>query len=113
MRSILPPTCSPIGVMDISAPMEKKIMPMITSTDPMRNSTRILGERAAMVNPSARTISTMGSTALMDSFAFSFAFSFSTDGCVPNLPINFLFSTYTSNSLCSAAADMDYSTIFP
>ena len=79
VRSILPPTCSPIGVMDNSAPMEKKIIPRITSTDPTRNSTRMPGDNAATVKPSIKTISTMGITALMDSLAFSLAFSFKTN----------------------------------
>ena len=78
-KPVLPPTCSPMGVIDNSAPMEKKIIPRITSTDPTRNSTRMPGDNAATVKPSIKTISTMGITALMDSLAFSLAFSFKTD----------------------------------
>ena len=98
VRSILPPTCSPIGVIDSSAPMEKNNIPATTSTAPIRNSTRMLGESAAIVNPRASTISTMGSTALMDSLAFSFAFSFIADWWNLNSCNIVLFFTYTSCS---------------
>ena len=76
--NMLPPTLSPIGVMDNSAPKEKNTMPIITSTAPTMNSTSILGERGAIVKPRSNTISIIGTTALTDSFVFSFIFSLTT-----------------------------------
>ena len=70
------PTCSPMGIMAISAPSVKKPMPMIKNTAPTRNSIRVDSSIGAMVMPSASTISVTGSTELRDSCIFALSFLF-------------------------------------
>ena len=82
--TILPPTRSPMGVMETSAPSEKNAMPIITSTAPMINSTIISGERGAMTKLSISTITMTGSTAVTDSRAFSCILSFNVFLCIRN-----------------------------
>ena len=70
------PTCSPMGIMAMSAPSVKKPMPMIKNTAPTRNSIRVDSSIGAMVMPSASTISVTGSTELRDSCIFALSFLF-------------------------------------
>ena len=60
---ILAPTFSPMGVMDISAPNVKNIMPTMTSSAPIRKLSRMLGDSGASVKLSARTMTMTGTTA--------------------------------------------------
>ena len=53
------PMRSPMGVMDISAPRVKNIMPTRISTAPIRKHRRTLGE-GAMVKQRSRTMLMMG-----------------------------------------------------
>ncbi len=73
---ILVPTFSPMGVMDISAPKVKNIIPTIRNTAPSRNASRIPGSSGAIVKHSTSTIAMIGSTAFRVSFSFSSNFSF-------------------------------------
>ena len=57
------PTRSPIGVMAISAPAVKNIIPTRSSTVPIRKHRRMLGEMGATVKQSSITMSTIGITA--------------------------------------------------
>ena len=57
------PTRSPMGVMAISAPWVKNIMPTISSTAPSKKHSRMLGEMGAMLKHSSSTIPMIGSTA--------------------------------------------------
>lgn len=59
----LDPTRSPMGVMEISAPRVKNIIPARISTAPIRKHKRILGETGAIEKHSASTIQIMGRTA--------------------------------------------------
>ena len=52
-----------MGVMAVSAPVVKNIMPTKMSTVPIKNQSRTLGESGAMVNESASTMVMMGRTA--------------------------------------------------
>ena len=76
------PMRSPMGVMDISAPRVKNIMPTRISTAPIRKHRRTLGERGAMVKQRSR----MGNTAWAASFHFSFNFFL-----IPDCSLNVLF----------------------
>ena len=68
---ILVPIRSPIGVMAISAPRVKNIIPAIISTAPIRKHSRILGEMGATEKLSSKTIPIIGNTARKDSCNFS------------------------------------------
>ena len=70
------PTFSPIGVIAISTPSVKNIIPAIRSTAPSRNARRIPGSSGAIVKHRASTIAMIGSTAFNVSFSFSSNFSF-------------------------------------
>ena len=67
----LPPTCCPMGSMASSAPRVKNIIPMISSTPPNRNDSRMLLGMGATETLSSSTMAMMGTTALRDSFNFS------------------------------------------
>ena len=71
---MLVPTRSPIGVIAISAPRVKNIIPRMMSTPPIRKHSRMLGDIGAMLKHSTRTIPMIGSTALSASFSFSISF---------------------------------------
>ena len=58
------PMRSPMGVMAVSAPVVKNIMPTKMSTAPIKKHSRTLGESGAMVNESASTMVMMGRTSL-------------------------------------------------
>ena len=68
------PTRSPIGVMDISAPNVKNIIPVIRRTAPSKKHSRILGEMGAMLKDSSSTIPMIGPTAIRASLNFSLSF---------------------------------------
>ena len=68
---ILVPIRSPIGVIAISAPRVKNIIPAINSTAPIKKQSKILGEIGATEELSNNTIPTIGNTALNDSCNFS------------------------------------------
>ena len=61
------PTCSPMGIMAMSAPSVKKPMPRMSSVESSMGTT---------VMPSASTIRVIGMTALSDSWILSFSFLF-------------------------------------
>ena len=87
------PTFSPIGVIDISAPNVKNIIPAITITVPTRKQRSTLGVTGAIVNPKIRTIATIGSTALSASINFSRSFAFKTFNNSPlSIYIQFTFT---------------------
>lgn len=65
------PTRSPIGVMDISTPKEKRIIPTIKNTAPTRNAIKIPGDIGAMLKHKISTIPMTGSTAFPVSVTFS------------------------------------------
>lgn len=65
------PTRSPIRVMDISTPMEKRTIPTINNTAPTKNAIRIPGVIGAMLKHKSNTIPMTGSTAFPVSAAFS------------------------------------------
>ena len=65
------PTRPPMGVMDISAPRVKNIIPTRISTAPIRKHSRMLGEIGAMEKHSASTMQMMGRTAFVASCHFS------------------------------------------
>ena len=73
---ILAPTFSPMGVMDISAPRVKNIIPAMTITAPTRKHSRILEVMGAMVKLNTITIPTTGRTAFKDSANFCRIFGF-------------------------------------
>ena len=68
------PTRSPMGVMDISAPRVKNIIPARIRTAPMRKHKRMLGEMGAMEKHKASTMQMMGRTAWRASCHFSVSF---------------------------------------
>ena len=70
------PTRSPMLVMLISAPSVKNIMPTITRSAPMRNTSSMAGCMGAMLKHSTRTMATMGSTATSASSSFLWSFGF-------------------------------------
>ena len=80
------PMRSPMGVMDISAPRVRNIMPTRISTAPMRKHRRTLGEMGAMVKQRSRTMPMMGNTAWAASFHFSFNFFL-----IPDCSLNVFF----------------------
>ena len=65
------PTRSPMGLMLISAPRVKNMMPTMIIAAPSRKQSRMLGETGAMEKQSTSTMATMGSTACRDSSSFS------------------------------------------
>ena len=71
LRVSTAPTRSPMGVMLISAPSVKNMMPTTMSTAPSRKHSRMLGDTGAMVKHSTSTMATMGSTACRASNSFS------------------------------------------
>lgn len=71
VRVITVPTRSPIGVIAISAPEVKNIIPIRISTVPIKKQSRILGEIGAMENESSSTMATIGRTARRASIHFS------------------------------------------
>ena len=60
---ITAPTRSPMGVMLISAPSVKNMMPTTIMAAPSKKHSRMLGDTGAMVKQSTSTMATMGSTA--------------------------------------------------
>ena len=70
------PTCSPMGIMAMSAPSVKKPMPRMSSAAPARNSISVESSMGTTVMPSASTIRVIGMTALSDSWILSFSFLF-------------------------------------
>lgn len=73
--SRLPPTLSPIGVIESSAPIVKNIIPPMTRIPPRRNCASMPVGIGAIVNASNSTMSIIGSTDQTASCAFSFVFS--------------------------------------
>lgn len=71
VRVIAVPTRSPIGVIAISAPEVKNIIPIRISTVPIKKQSRILGEIGAMENESSSTMATIGRTARRAPIHFS------------------------------------------
>ena len=69
VRSV--PILLPIGVIDISAPSEKKPMPVTTITAPIRKLSSRSEEMGATVMHRNATMSIIGSTELTDSLTFS------------------------------------------
>ena len=65
------PTRSPMGVMLISAPSVKNMMPTTIIAAPSRKHSRMLGDTGAMVKQSTSTMAAMGSTACSASSSFS------------------------------------------
>ena len=68
------PILLPIGSIASSDPCVKSIMPTTSSADPARNTSMRSVPIGATVSESARTIATMGSTALRASLNFSAIF---------------------------------------
>ena len=64
------PTCSPMGIMAMSAPSVKKPMPRMSSAAPARNSISVESSMGTT------TIRVIGMTALSDSWILSFSFLF-------------------------------------
>ena len=71
LRVSMVPTRSPMGVMLISAPSVKNMMPTMIIAAPSKKQSRMLGETGAMLKQSTSTMATMGSTACSDSNSFS------------------------------------------
>ena len=69
------PTFSPMGVIDISTPRVKNIIPTVSITAPRRNASRMPGSTGATVKHSTSTIAMIGSTAFNVSLSFSCNFS--------------------------------------
>ena len=66
------PTCSPIGVMERSAPRLKSAIPTTRNTAQMQKTTSSFNEKSASgVNESSSTISVTGSTEKNASLVFS------------------------------------------
>ena len=70
------PTCSPMGIMAMSAPRVKKPMPIISRHAPARNSVSGARGMGVTVMQSATTMTVMGRTADRDSAIFSLSFLF-------------------------------------
>ena len=68
------PKASPMGIIAISAPREKRPIPKISSTAPARKSSRVPMGTGMTVRLSASTMAVMGSTEERDSKIFSFSF---------------------------------------
>ena len=71
---ITAPTRSPMGVMLISAPSVKNMMPTTIMAAPSKKHSRMLGDTGAMVKQSTSTMAAMGSTACSASNSFSRSF---------------------------------------
>ena len=71
LRVSMAPTRSPMGLMLISAPSVKNMMPTMIMDAPSKKHSRMLGETGAMLKQSTSTMATMGSTACSDSSSFS------------------------------------------
>ena len=63
LRVSMAPTRSPIGVMLISAPSVKNMMPTTIMAAPSRKQSRMLGETGAMLKQRISTMAAMGRTA--------------------------------------------------
>ena len=63
LRVSMEPTRSPMGVMLISAPRVKNMMPTMIMAAPSRKQSRMLGETGAMLKQSTSTMAAMGRTA--------------------------------------------------
>ena len=75
MRTTWLPTPSPMGIMAMSAPREKKPMPTINRMAPSRNIISVpTGISGARVKLSASTMAVMGMTEERDSRVFAFKF---------------------------------------
>lgn len=75
MRTTWLPTPSPMGIMAMSAPREKKPMPTISRMAPSRNIISVpTGISGARVKLSASTMAVMGMTEERDSRVFAFKF---------------------------------------
>ena len=68
---IVEPTCSPIGVMDLSTPSVKSPMPKIIINVPARKEMKIEFGSGVTVKDSARMIKDTGRTDARDSLSFS------------------------------------------
>ena len=66
------PMPSPMGIMAISVPREKKPIPTIRRQAPVRNIIMVPAGRGVMVTLSRITINVIGSTDVRDSIIFSF-----------------------------------------
>ena len=64
------PIPSPIGIMDISTPSEKKPIPKTSSKAPNKNRSMVSGVSGATVMLIISTIAVIGSTAPRDSSTF-------------------------------------------
>ena len=84
---ILAPTFSPMGVIDISAPSVKNIIPAMTIIAPTRKHNRILEVMGAIVKLNTITIPTTGRTAFKDSANFCRIFGFNNF----NIGLSFLY----------------------
>ena len=62
LRVSMEPTRSPMGVMLISAPKVKNMMPTMIMAAPSRKQSRMLGETGAMLKQSTSTMAAMGRT---------------------------------------------------
>lgn len=71
LRVMTAPTRSPMGVMLISAPRVKNMMPTTIMAAPSKKHSRMLGDTGATVKQSTSTMATMGSTACSASKSFS------------------------------------------
>lgn len=70
LRVMTAPTRSPMGVMLISAPRVKNMMPTTIMAAPSKRHSRMLGDTGATVKQSTNTMATMGSTACSASKSF-------------------------------------------
>ena len=68
---IVVPTCSPIGVMDLSTPSVKSPKPKIIVNVPKRNDIKIEFGRGATVSDKSKIMSATGKTDATDSLIFS------------------------------------------
>ena len=71
LRVSMEPTRSPMGVMLISAPRVKNMMPTMIMAAPSRKQSRMLGETGAMLKQSTSMMAAMGRTACSASSSFS------------------------------------------
>ncbi len=69
-----PPICSPMGIIAISAPREKKPIPTISIAAPSKKSIRVPVGMGARVKLRSSTMTVTGSTEVRDSEIFSFSF---------------------------------------
>ena len=68
------PTFSPMGIIAISAPRVKRLIPSTRKIEPTAKSASTEPDRGAMVKCSARTMTRIGSTDNKASFTFSSSF---------------------------------------